>query len=565
MRKKSYLAMVLGALFLIALIPWFDGLIFKHNYFKLIDLLNQDNRVNIRVLNYSGGWLHSHAKLQVTLINSSLTNIQPIHLTDPITFVVDQNIAHGPILYDEMHTRIILGYANIRSNMIVTDKTNQTNLPVNKTHEGIMQMQLLARIGGRWLGYVRIPAITFALPIGNVNLLGLEGSFRIKVDEDRINRMVFDVKTGTISINSDGKSPYFSQLNIQPIKYRTDSMLDLNGLWSGNSTLYTSGATLVRTDKGRFSADKIVINNKFGISGDTFYETNLAFNIYNFKTPNQALPDVPTLNIYISAHNFSAKGIYEYLNFFREQTAEAIKKVNFDTIAALLLHTITPSSVLKIDINMDTSLGGFTSKSSTSLQNTIKLPKSFSDIFYNSQTNATVTSAPRLLLGVINIIDDYTGQLTVDTKKIPEQAVKPPVSSEDPLVSDNENFNTQIVTLLKEDRLSLDTAMKVVALEKIKLPIALFSNQLDLLKLPTSVASDLKKAYRDHANQNTVVIEKNAKNPDRLLSDQTAQQLIDDLDKVGGIKKDSNQNYTTNLTITDGVWKLNGWIVSSPN
>lgn len=556
MQKKRYLFVAIFILFLFGLIPWLDGIQFKRDFLELINIVSQDNRIKIDLLEYKRGWLHSHAKLRVTFVNTGLTNLPQINLTAPISFIVEENISHGPIVYDHFQKELVFGYASIQSILQLSDQAS-TSLPENIKSETIMQIQTISKMNGHWVGQVHIPALSFSMPIGKINLLGFDWDYRITVRDDRIKHLIVDLKTGTLSLKVDPKYRYISQINIQPIKYHSDSLHDVQGLWSGNSTLFTPGISIERPDGKSFSTDKIVINNKFGVSGVTFYETNLSINISNLKTPSQIIASIPTLQIWLSANSFSAQGIYDYMTFFNDKTPEAIKNVDLKTIEKLMANTVTSASILNTDISIATILGDATLKSKTTLQPNASMPTNVSDILDNSFTTATVTSSSPLAIKIIKMYDE----LFLNTASVGEINN---ASEENKTEENSDNvFDNQIVQYLKQDKIKLLKAIEIVELEKNKFSFNVFSTKLDELNVPPEIAFHLKKIY-----QSKVKDEKKANKASKqdirqmIISDKAARQLIDDLEQVGGVTKDSNNNYNTTITISNGVVKFNGWTVN---
>lgn len=539
MRRRFYLfLLVLGIS--IVIMPWVAGVYFKHHYLQVIDLVNQDGRIKIDLLSYEKGWLHSHAKARITFIKSAITNLPQVNLTAPVTIIIEEKISHGPILYDHIQKNLVFGYANIQSTIL----PNEKNLPAYaevETAKGIIEIQTLVKLHGRWVGDIHIPAINVALPIGKIHMLGLDCDFKMTVRDNYIKHLVIEMKTGTISINVGVKNPLFTQMVIQPLKYDTDSLKDKNGLWSGNITLFTPGVSITTNQGKNITTDNIVINNKFGIIGSTFYATNLAINISNLITGNPVLPSLPALHVYLSADNFSANGIYNYLTFIKQQTPEALQKLDFKMIEKLIFNTITNTSILKADVSADTLLGGFTLKSNTSLQPHSAVPNTMTEAIDNSITTATVTASTGLTTKIIEVVN--AGFATEGN-----------VASGSTIINDN-LFHAQLVQLLKQNKISVTVALRIAQLEERQLPVETFAAKLKDFQLPSDVMNNLVNIYRDS-------LRASANNVGSAENKAATQQILDDLEQLGGLKRDNDNNYNTTITFSNGALKLNGWVVN---
>jgi hypothetical protein len=486
MRKSIIHAFVI-ILFIIAILtPWVDGVLFKRNYFRLVNAINNGNQLNIEVLEYKQGWIRSYAKVRVTLLESQLKQIQTINaknlpFTVPMSVTLDEKIDHGPVIYNHLNHQIEFGYANIQTYLYLTDSIDKSLLGNNGKDNGLLKVTMLSKFDGDWNGELFIPKLSLSIPSSiRVVWNGLNGDFHLAMGRYSIKHLVINSQIGSILFESHNNSDRIAKMNIAPMQYRYDGAHEKIGLWSGNTNMYLPGATVIMKDGSIYDAKGIDVASAFSATSTTFYNTNFTVSINNLITPSHLIPYFSKLRISLSANEFSAKDIYEYIKFIKSKTLDDMKDIGLRSIEAILVRTIIPSSYFNIDAESDTSLGLFSSHSNTSWNNDPSLPNTFYDVIANSITVIKIKASAPI---AIKIIEMY-GKI-----------------------------------------------MKMVT-----------------LKNNSQEKPDLQNSSQDEITN-------------QIPSNATPQELINEL-VLGGYMNKEDYGYSATLTVDNGVWKINGLVIS---
>lgn len=530
-------------LLMLAIFPWINGFLFKKNFFHAIEVVNQDKRLAIDVLTYHQGWFTSQALIRITLINRNLNQlqqigVQPLKLTVPTSFIVEEKIYHGPILHSFGKPYFQFGFARLHSYFLN-----------NHQNSGMLRIDIFSGFNGDWHGHFSIAPFSFSLP--TINKFSMEksmGSFAILLNKNNLDHIQMDMLTGAILIEGDPKNVSFKQLVSQPIKVKYDAVHEANGLWSGNSSLYTSEMIITRTDNTNFNFNKLAINSTFSVGENIFYNTNLSIFIKNFFSPNNTIPVFSNLKINFLAKNFSVRGLSDYINFMKSKTPNEIKNIDIKTIESLLAHTISPASILKGYISSDTSLGSFSSHSKTIWPANTSLPNTINDISNHSLTTINIRMSQLLVVKLLTI---YGNQImaTSDIQKKESQKTGQLIANEyfQKQPASNRTALQQIVAqLLKAGAITIPESLQILSMEKHNQSLKTFSLNIGELNLSPDINNKLILSYQQQVE-----------NAQRSNVDPKISQLIEDLVAVSYMKKDK-EAYISTITIENGMLKING-------
>lgn len=413
-------AITLFIIIVVGLIPWVDGLLFKSNYYHFVKLVNQDGRVKIDVKNYKRGWFRSQATVNITLINTDLTDINlinpsPEHAIEPTSFVIDETIYHGPIIYNKFKNAIEFGYASMQNNLHISHEF-ESNLLDTPKDTGVLRVYMLASFDGQWRGHLEIPRMQIPIQVlGKIIWYGLNGDFRINIEDDLIRRLKVNMHVGSIVLEGDDSNVFLSRVTIDPIEYTYDAVRQRIGLWTGNTTISTDSIRIERANNLNIVAKDVVINSAFSTATNKFYNTNFTIIMKKLITPSQIIPEFSDFRITLSASNFSAKNLNDYMSFFKYKSAEEIRNIDLKTIEGLLVHTIIPTSVFNIDASSGTTLGDFTSHSKTTWKRDAPMPNTLNDVIQNSSTVIDVTASKTIVEKIIEIYGSLTKTTTTKT------------------------------------------------------------------------------------------------------------------------------------------------------
>lgn len=316
-------------------------------------------------------------------------------------------------------------------------------------------------------------------------------------------------------------------------------------MWAGYIHVYTPGFSIRNTEGLVFTSQKFAINSVFGINQDTFYNTNLALFIKHLETPNQIASVISPLKIRFTAKNFSAKKMGEYLTYFYNLSSDALKTINLNTLENLLMHAITPSSVFHGDINLYTSLGEFSFHSKVTWHPDVASTNTFKDIFTTSLVKIRIRTSGFIVAKLIKLYGDKLKTLALTKAKYV--------------------FEQQIAQFSKQSKLTQADASQIISLANQQKDADAFAKELDKLNLTLDVANQIKQIYQlqlDAADSNEDSTQIDQQNVTVQSNEQPSSKLIDQLVQAGYLSKESGY-YATTLTIENGVWRLNGWVVSS--
>lgn len=555
MQKRNYYYAFAFILIIIGMIPWIEGMLFKRHYFHLIDLINKDNRVKIDVLEYHEGWLHSYAKIHIT-INKQLTNLYLI--TTPIEFTIEENISHGPIVYDSLQNKIEFGHAKIRNDIHLSSQL-ETLLVGSLKSEGVLQIEMLSEFDGDWSGQIHISKLILYLQnIGKVTWDGLNSDFKIIERNNFIKKTKFDGKIELLTMQGDTKNPYFTEMAIQPIKYSYIASHENAGLFSGNSHTYTPSISIIKPDGSHIMGSHLAMNTSFSMDKNTFYNINLSINSKNLKIPNEAIPVILQFQILISASNFSTHGLFEYLNNFKSDAQNAMQTADLKAMESLLVHTIMPTSIFHGNISLNTSLGAFTCSFKSSWRPDVPIPNTFSDVISSAYTEVDFIMSPAVVQKIVELYKDNL--ITFNTPHGKSALINNQSLAIKKL--GETIFELQVKEFLKQGKINEQLALQIIAIKNQHQPAAAFSANIDRLSLTPEITSKLKQLYQLQQNEidSKISIAKTNETDTNVhpLNPETTKQLIDDLELGGFLKRDVNNNYVAKLTIGSGVWKVNG-------
>lgn len=372
MLKHCTAVSVITLAFVVGVMPLINGLIFKYKYYQFVDIINKENRVNIRIIDYHWGWFNSTATIKVSLQDSMTAKNQVLK---KFSYLIDEKISHGPIIFHGLQDRINLGYATIHSNIQLAQSIENI-----KSSEAA-QVDSLAEFNGNWHTQINIPALTIILQkIGRINWDGFNADIEFKIKNKRVKHMSIESHFGAFIMNMDSPDNLIKQISIQPITSQSNTLHEKIGLWSGNATIVIPEAAIVQNNGDTVSLNNSNIISEYGVTPDTCYNSTLALTIQTVKIPNEMLPSVTNLSIKTSVNNLRIDQLIDYLLLFVSDTNAVIKNIDATTFEKLFAQTIMPSSNLSADISGKSSLGNFSSQTYIAWPNDAALPSNFDEL-----------------------------------------------------------------------------------------------------------------------------------------------------------------------------------------
>lgn len=227
--KKFTIASIVVILIIAAASPWVIGQRQKQQYLALINMLNRDygETIQIKVLSYEEGYLHSSAKYEIT----SQPKGMPEH---PVQIVLkgESDISHGPIVFDPVNKRytLAIGTAHSRTLFYPSAAPNETSLftitedtifPFTGSIQFAMNIPGITKDGTSWGG------------------LDMLGSFN--TSNNQLTASQWNIKSGEINVKQDN----LNLLNISPVLFSCDVTYPIHQLPVGNCNMTTAGVSII--------------------------------------------------------------------------------------------------------------------------------------------------------------------------------------------------------------------------------------------------------------------------------------------------------------------------------
>lgn len=212
---------LLIVIIILAVTPGIMGMVFQKKYQHFLTFVNSQKQVKVNLIKYQRGWFHSHALLQIDILNPVLRN--QMVTWDLPQLVIGQTIEHGPIIY-HMPPQFLLAAVHNYLKLTPENKQKLLNLGISP-HE--TQFEDLFSFSGRDTRFIQLKHIHLFFPDlkTSAQAEGLQG--HIAVNENNKNiRGKLQVNKVIVGDNED--SLLFSNLF-----FSFDQTQNENALWLG--------------------------------------------------------------------------------------------------------------------------------------------------------------------------------------------------------------------------------------------------------------------------------------------------------------------------------------------
>jgi hypothetical protein len=542
MRIKSVIVMTLILLIFlaIAMIPLLDGMVFKRQYYNFAKALEADQRIKINIIEYHEGWFSSEAKVAITPKVDSTTGMpaapNSTGYTTP-TIILSQHISHGPLVYDAISEKRVLGLASIQSSVHLPAAIEAVLLGGQASSNGVVTINGLATLTGNdFLNQIKTPVFNINLPtLGTVVWQGLNGSINFHIAGSHLQKVTTDLTIGAVNARSSVGTVITKDANI---KY--DMAANDANLWDGSYSIAIPSVLVNNANGVVVSINNLNFSNTFGMAGKNLYTSKLQLIVGQLVTPEWLEFSVNQSNLNISLENLNAAGLANLLkevshnNNLRTTPAEEQKFIE------LITSVITPTTLLKQNAVVNTSFGKLITDSSTSWTGDIK---TLDDLMKKIKSTANI----RISMTLVNQLIELFAQNTVPP------AVPAPVD-----MNSEAGLLKQLDTLGAQNKIDLSIAIQIKDMVQTHLSPADFTKyieQLEKLKqLPPDIAAQLKTQYPIilDVSKNASTLAPAPVSPAESIRDQLATFV-----QLGYIKQDKD-DYVTVLMFEKGVLKANG-------
>ena len=413
--RKSYLfsIIIILIIIIISLLPLIDGYIFKIHYLKFLTSLEQSkgDMFKINVQEYRLGWLQSEVKLSLV---STRTNSQSA------TFVIHNQITHGPYVYDPVNNHYTFALAAI---------TGDTYLPADlqqklqsSSNVAFMQSRGVVSFNNKWTQIVMVPSFT----IQNVGTVTIQDSVTdtiFSINGGKINKINVTGKVGSVNFVADTKND-LPNISVEPIIINQELDLQQDGSWNTDGTMKIANVSLKSRDGKQATVNNIELSLLKGINANNLFDNKIQMTVESINSPDQSL-SISSLRFDAAVTNLDPSGLQQFDNYHGSLQHNAA--ADFGDMQALLLNMLTATSTFMLDLNMNTSLGAVALNCNAALKAGAAKPVSIDDLMDNAVVNANFRIAAPLLN---SLIDRKINAMSMNAS-LANGAALPPMNSAD--------------------------------------------------------------------------------------------------------------------------------------
>lgn len=382
--KKFFLTILILIIVLLAIAPFAFGLLFKHNFYNLVNNLNTDTSANIRIASYRLGWLRSYAKLMIEPRRTPNNHAFP-----SAQITVDEEISHGPFIYDPATHEFHFALGMIKSQVHFQPVESLLAIPADN---GMMQVTTLTDFANHYFINFNAPAFVKEFPDhAKVDWKGMKGTSELWVSKDHIERIKSEALSGGVTLTAPSNAgAYTAKMNSYMMK--SDSTLSaVTGLWQGEYTNSFGGISASMADTVFFSIDSINLTVKTNVEQNTLYNFDLNLNLSKFTAPEKI--EIKPASLNVSVTNLNAPPLLRVLSMSMQE-----KRENLDIYPSL----ITPHTKIKGDLSVNTTEGRLFATGELSWPT---LPVKVEEVPLKALLNAEMRISKSLLDYVITLVD----------------------------------------------------------------------------------------------------------------------------------------------------------------
>ncbi len=549
MRKKYYILGGVAALFIVfilALLPWIDGFIFKRQYVKFIAAVAQlDPQTKIEVVEYRQGWFNSSAKVEVLL---PINNI-PTFAASPMRITLDEQISHGPLVHNPISDSKTFALAAIRGTVYLPAPVIAALLLGNQVNSGAVQVNTVATFGNEYMTQVKTPVLNLQLPGNNkLSWQGMNTNVQLRVGKQQIDHIKMIFTIGAFAAQSNNGSILTKEITVTE-----DITPSASGLWDGTMLLTVPEIIVDRGKEGKMMLQGLGMNAEFDTNKENLYRNRLKFSLDKLAIPNFT---INTSNATILAENFSADALLKLIRGFQSGLSQEQRVAQYDT---LFPQIYTTTSQITENAAIDTSDGKLVTDGQIQWFEPIKTME-------EAYKKAKVKINVRVSAALVNKLIELSAAAN---KPADNPAAQPAVdpNSEAALLE-------QVERMVVENKMSVYAGVQLKDLIKTHLAPDIFANNVDQYvvrkEITTEIAKQIEAQY--------VIVQKNFKNtavnaqlaaapppPQPTVTPaEVMKQQVEALVKQGYLTHDKD-DYVATLTVEEGVAKANGIVIEAVN
>lgn len=506
-----------------------NGNIIKHQYMKLIGVINSETHLQIQIVEYKPGWFCSHAKLYIPM-DDKLALSYPNRANSLLSnhgLTLEQDITHGPVLFDSLHKTYAFAPAFIRSHMVFTNADHQSILTLAK-------LDTLVTFQNEYFTQFMIPKFKNTSSNEPLSFEGLKGKMFFNVSDSHIKRFRLDITSGSFDFKSDG-----IVLAIGSGQTNADFKQSPMDEWDGVHHVELASITY-HLNNQRYQLTKLNYASHYKIIKDNNYT-----HLMNGDIATLSFPDISfnSISFASSIENIDPRPL-------NELTSQSAGHISLSQLNQWIPALIKQNTVLSGKLEANSSFGKLAITEKAIWPQNIALPTTLESILQQVSVSVNVRMSVNLLNKLISIIGR---EMDASFQALPQTIVTP-----------GQQLDQSIDKLVADNKISTFAGSQLKDFQKTKPSVDNYYSYVDHLLVMKEINSDvgawLKNQYQGmyQAQASPTV---SAPLPPKSY-EQHANETIADAIQKGYIIQDQN-DYLSTIVIDRGVVKLNGKVLGN--
>lgn len=531
MRKLIYFLIFL--IVVIAAIPFVDGYLYKKEYLRVMTGLSDkhsDKNIKFEIVEYHLGWLHSTIKSRIISTDPEAAKYLPDG------FVMQDEVTHGPIVYDRSTEQFRLAYANIVSRTYLPKTLQLVIMPTQPT-QSFIELNILATFNNKWLSKAK--PITVTIPNMGTLILGEStATIEFALENDRLTKYNITSDLGAITFKSINAST--PSVSLSPSRAILNSTHNAANGWNVINSFILPTLSITWADNSKLSAADVNANSKNIVDTNNLFQSNFDLNVKSINAPFFAINTINNFKSSFSLNNLNYAGLESY------------DKTSMDPQAAMqhLNKVFTPTSSLNATLSLNSSLGALLSSIKISIKSGADFTNlSMLDLMKATNLESNIKIADQLLY---QLVIKYLEQTDAATENLMPVTTPPTDESPSDPVSDMTG------TLYRDGKITLQQSLDIFGIISDKPDEQVFSQKITAIT-PNN-AAQLTAAYRD-----TLAIKtKTATSiPGPVSREKRAQDMIMEWQNSGYLVKEGN-DFVMDFVDSNGTVTVNGKTITPP-
>jgi len=547
-RKIIIIKIILVLIVLFLFGPLLVGVGIKRSYTNLLAFYNFQGNFHIQINSYTRGWFSSDVVLTIEAAQPLVRDLSEILgeqnslTTQPVRFIVNQHIQHGPIVFNAHVRRYFSAeLAELSSTIYATPDTAKFIQPINandplaRTYDHVTFM-------GEYRTKFRSAGIQILSGDKNqVKMNKLEGRIWVRPKQRRVKG---NMTTDDVLVTNPAFSLAFSNTIASFNRQQTES-----GIWIGSSSVIlpeidaqdTNGKKLTITDLNmQSSAEEMA-----GLVNGT-----RQIGMQKVQLDHQ---EIGPFSLKVSAHGLNAKALARLVAIYK-QMLKSDNKVDFvDQFRSLFPALLSKVTTIKMDhLRVMTPKGGLlvAGKADWSAADAAALPLTLDEAVRTTNAQALL----RISIPLTNALLHVAVGLS-EVRHAASNAQHTALDKQKDITVAKRQNALLIAMLVQENQLSKEVGTKLLALQAGKIAPDVYFAKLQKLSSDNQISADVMETLHDQYIQIQLAampVEQRREFLEKQYQEKIAYWL-----RSGYISQEKN-DYLVTMTYQQGVVKVNG-------